>query len=169
MSLFIRPESSFHLWLSCYRRRQIGCHREGPCLALLCIVSWRIKAAWNVTHHTQHVWRLKRVDCSKLHKWWMDVLSSLQVVYVMRNPKDVFTSSFHLHDIVSFLVKPGTQSEFLHKFLDGKGCSHYNTHHSQGEKPSTELCLVLDLKHGRCSKKNKLWHVLWHVYNAFYL
>uniref|UniRef100_A0A8C4FAY4 Sulfotransferase n=1 Tax=Dicentrarchus labrax TaxID=13489 RepID=A0A8C4FAY4_DICLA len=43
-----------------------------------------------------------------------------KVIYVMRNPKDVFTSSFHFYRITSFLVQPGPQSEFLHKFLDGK-------------------------------------------------
>lgn len=39
----------------------------------------------------------------------------------MRNPKDVFTSFFHFHTMASFLVKPGSQSDFLHKFLNGKG------------------------------------------------
>ncbi|XP_014916082.1 bile salt sulfotransferase-like isoform X1 [Poecilia latipinna] len=43
-----------------------------------------------------------------------------KVVYVMRNPKDVFTSAFHYYNISSFLVKPGSQSEFLQKFLTGK-------------------------------------------------
>lgn len=43
-----------------------------------------------------------------------------KVIYVMRNPKDVFTSSFHYYGITSFLVKPGSQTEFLHKFLEGK-------------------------------------------------
>ncbi|KAG8008942.1 Sulfotransferase family cytosolic 2B member 1 [Nibea albiflora] len=43
-----------------------------------------------------------------------------KVIYVMRNPKDVFTSSFHYYGMTSFLVNPGPQSEFLHKFLDGK-------------------------------------------------
>ncbi|XP_076616646.1 sulfotransferase 2B1-like [Chaetodon auriga] len=43
-----------------------------------------------------------------------------KVIYVMRNPKDVFTSSFHHHRMASFLVNPGPQTEFLHKFLDGK-------------------------------------------------
>nr|XP_046232942.1 sulfotransferase 2B1-like [Scatophagus argus] len=43
-----------------------------------------------------------------------------KVIYVMRNPKDVFTSSFHYYGMTSFLVHPGPQSEFLHKFLDGK-------------------------------------------------
>ncbi|XP_023254908.1 bile salt sulfotransferase-like, partial [Seriola lalandi dorsalis] len=44
-----------------------------------------------------------------------------KVIYVMRNPKDVFTSSFHYYGMSSFLVDPGPQSDFLHKFLDGKG------------------------------------------------
>ncbi|XP_055360335.1 sulfotransferase 2B1-like [Betta splendens] len=42
-----------------------------------------------------------------------------KVIYVMRNPKDVFTSCFHFFGSTSFLVKPGPQSEFLHKFLNG--------------------------------------------------
>ncbi|XP_037546652.1 sulfotransferase 2B1 [Nematolebias whitei] len=43
-----------------------------------------------------------------------------KVIYVMRNPKDVFTSLFHYHVMASFLVNPVPQSEFLHKFLDGR-------------------------------------------------
>ncbi|KAJ4942006.1 hypothetical protein JOQ06_011877 [Pogonophryne albipinna] len=43
-----------------------------------------------------------------------------KVIYVTRNPKDVFTSSFHLHEAASFLVDPGPQTQFLHNFLDGK-------------------------------------------------
>ncbi|KAL3051982.1 hypothetical protein OYC64_002079 [Pagothenia borchgrevinki] len=43
-----------------------------------------------------------------------------KVIYVMRNPKDVFVSSFFYHMTASFLVNPGPQTEFLHKFLDGK-------------------------------------------------
>ncbi|XP_076616621.1 sulfotransferase 2B1-like [Chaetodon auriga] len=43
-----------------------------------------------------------------------------KVIYVMRNPKDVFTSSFHFYGMASFLENPGPQSEFLNKFLDGK-------------------------------------------------
>ncbi|XP_037611726.1 sulfotransferase 2B1-like [Sebastes umbrosus] len=43
-----------------------------------------------------------------------------KVIYVMRNPKDVFTSSFHYCGMASYLVNPGPQGEFLHKFLDGK-------------------------------------------------
>ncbi|XP_074519449.1 sulfotransferase family 2, cytosolic sulfotransferase 2 [Halichoeres trimaculatus] len=42
-----------------------------------------------------------------------------KVIYITRNPKDVFTSAFHYYDTTSFLVKPGPQNEFLHKFLDG--------------------------------------------------
>ncbi|XP_074476768.1 sulfotransferase 2B1-like [Sebastes fasciatus] len=43
-----------------------------------------------------------------------------KVIYVMRNPKDVFMSSFHYRRMVTYLVNPGPQGEFLHKFLDGK-------------------------------------------------
>ncbi|KAI7789879.1 sulfotransferase 2B1-like [Triplophysa rosa] len=43
-----------------------------------------------------------------------------RVLYVMRNPKDVFTSSFPYYEMASFLVNPGTQDEFMEKFLDGK-------------------------------------------------
>lgn len=43
-----------------------------------------------------------------------------KVIYIMRNPKDVFTSAFHYYDTASFLVNPGPKSEFLQKFLDGK-------------------------------------------------
>nr|AAI42762.1 Sult2st2 protein [Danio rerio] len=42
-----------------------------------------------------------------------------RVLYVMRNPKDVFISSFHYYGMASFLVNPGTQDEFMEKFLDG--------------------------------------------------
>ncbi|XP_023128619.2 sulfotransferase 2B1-like [Amphiprion ocellaris] len=44
-----------------------------------------------------------------------------RVIYVMRNPKDVFTSAFHYYGMASHLVNPGHQSEFLQKFLNGKG------------------------------------------------
>ncbi|CAL8303518.1 unnamed protein product [Lota lota] len=43
-----------------------------------------------------------------------------RVIYVMRNPRDVFTSYFHFSGMASFLVNPGAQTEFLHKFLNGK-------------------------------------------------
>uniref|UniRef100_A0A8C1AHF8 Sulfotransferase n=2 Tax=Cyprinus carpio TaxID=7962 RepID=A0A8C1AHF8_CYPCA len=43
-----------------------------------------------------------------------------RVLYVMRNPKDVFTSSYHYYGMASYLVKPGTPDEFMEKFLDGK-------------------------------------------------
>lgn len=39
----------------------------------------------------------------------------------MRNPKDVFTSSYHYHNMASFLVDPNPLSDFLDKFLSGKG------------------------------------------------
>lgn len=43
-----------------------------------------------------------------------------RVLHVLRNPKDVFTSSFHYYGMASYLVNPGTQDEFMEKFLDGK-------------------------------------------------
>ncbi|KAM6951453.1 sulfotransferase 2B1-like [Aplochiton taeniatus] len=43
-----------------------------------------------------------------------------KVIYVMRNPRDVFTSSYHYYGMASYLVKPGTQDKFLQKFLNGK-------------------------------------------------
>ncbi|KAM9462810.1 sulfotransferase 2B1-like [Clarias gariepinus] len=43
-----------------------------------------------------------------------------KVIYVMRNPKDIFTSSFHYYGMASYLVNPGTADEFLEKFLNGK-------------------------------------------------
>ncbi|XP_059386311.1 sulfotransferase 2B1-like [Carassius carassius] len=43
-----------------------------------------------------------------------------RVLYVLRNPKDVFTSSYHYYGMASYLVNPGTQDEFMEKFLDGK-------------------------------------------------
>uniref|UniRef100_A0A8C2GVJ0 Sulfotransferase n=1 Tax=Cyprinus carpio TaxID=7962 RepID=A0A8C2GVJ0_CYPCA len=42
-----------------------------------------------------------------------------RVLYLMRNPKDVFTSSYYYYGMASYLVKPGTQDEFMEKFLDG--------------------------------------------------
>ncbi|XP_062381984.1 sulfotransferase 2B1-like [Sardina pilchardus] len=43
-----------------------------------------------------------------------------KVLYVLRNPKDVFTSSFYYHGMALFLVNPGTVDEFMEKFLNGK-------------------------------------------------
>ncbi|XP_063077232.1 sulfotransferase 2B1-like [Engraulis encrasicolus] len=43
-----------------------------------------------------------------------------RVLYVLRNPKDIFTSSYHYYGMASFLVNPGTVDEFLEKFIDGK-------------------------------------------------
>ncbi|RXN31276.1 sulfotransferase family cytosolic 2B member 1-like protein [Labeo rohita] len=43
-----------------------------------------------------------------------------RVLYVMRNPKDVFTSSFYYYGMASYLVNPGRQDEFMEKFLNGK-------------------------------------------------
>ncbi|XP_043571095.1 sulfotransferase 2B1-like [Chiloscyllium plagiosum] len=46
--------------------------------------------------------------------------SKAKVVYVSRNPKDALVSSFHYHDMASFLENPGTFEEFIDKFLEGK-------------------------------------------------
>lgn len=43
-----------------------------------------------------------------------------KVIYVMRNPRDVFTSSYHYYGMASYLVKPGPQNDFLQKFLSGR-------------------------------------------------
>lgn len=43
-----------------------------------------------------------------------------KIIYVMRDPKDVFTSLFHFQKMASFLIPPTSKSEFLHKFLEGK-------------------------------------------------
>lgn len=55
------------------------------------------------------------------NEWLIREIPRLQVIYVMRNPKDVFTSSYHYYGMASFLVQPGTQDQFLQKFLNGKG------------------------------------------------
>uniref|UniRef100_A0A8C2FNH1 Sulfotransferase n=1 Tax=Cyprinus carpio TaxID=7962 RepID=A0A8C2FNH1_CYPCA len=58
---------------------------------------------------------------NEMHSDYCVLHSVLQVLYVMRNPKDVFTSSYHYYGMASYLVKPGTQDEFMEKFLDGNG------------------------------------------------
>lgn len=55
------------------------------------------------------------------NEWLTREIPHLQVIYVMRNPKDVFTSSYHYYGMASYLVKPGTQDQFLQKFINGKG------------------------------------------------
>ncbi|GCB81053.1 hypothetical protein scyTo_0022453 [Scyliorhinus torazame] len=47
--------------------------------------------------------------------------SKAKIVYLTRNPKDALVSSFHYHNMASFLENPGTFEEFIHKFLEGKG------------------------------------------------
>ncbi|KAK1162185.1 sulfotransferase 2B1-like [Acipenser oxyrinchus oxyrinchus] len=51
-------------------------------------------------------------------KSWFN--SKAKMVYVMRNPKDVFTSYYHYCRMAAYLVDPGTSDEFLMKFLNGK-------------------------------------------------
>ncbi|XP_039596295.1 sulfotransferase 2B1-like isoform X2 [Polypterus senegalus] len=46
--------------------------------------------------------------------------SKAKVIYVLRNPKDIYTSSYFYYQMATFLVDPGTPDEFLMKFLDGK-------------------------------------------------
>ncbi|KAJ8384472.1 hypothetical protein AAFF_G00204930 [Aldrovandia affinis] len=43
-----------------------------------------------------------------------------KVIYVTRNPKDIAVSSFHFHNMASFLDDPGTFDQFLDKFLSGQ-------------------------------------------------
>ncbi|KAI5086944.1 sulfotransferase family 2, cytosolic sulfotransferase 1, partial [Silurus meridionalis] len=43
-----------------------------------------------------------------------------KIIYVIRNPKDVFTSSFYFYGMAPYLVNPGTADKFLEKFLNGK-------------------------------------------------
>ncbi|XP_048411134.1 sulfotransferase 2B1 [Stegostoma tigrinum] len=45
--------------------------------------------------------------------------SKAKVVYVTRNPKDALVSSFHYHNLATFLDNPGTFEEFIQKFLAG--------------------------------------------------
>lgn len=46
--------------------------------------------------------------------------SKAKVIYVMRNPKDVFVSFYFFHQMAGFLEDPGTFDEFMEKFLQGK-------------------------------------------------
>ncbi|XP_035382391.1 sulfotransferase 2B1-like [Electrophorus electricus] len=46
--------------------------------------------------------------------------SKAKVIYIARNPKDVFVSSFHFHNMSSFLYNPGTFEEFADKLLAGQ-------------------------------------------------
>lgn len=48
-------------------------------------------------------------------------MSLPQVIYVIRNPKDVMVSSYHFHQMAGFLEDPGTFDEFMEKFLEGRG------------------------------------------------
>lgn len=89
--------------------------RTGYELKVLCLCNTYIVVLFG--HRATNL----NVECLK----WSNDLSLLQVIYVMRNPKDVFTSAFHYFGSTSFLVKPGPQSEFLQKFLDGEGCSFF--------------------------------------------
>lgn len=45
--------------------------------------------------------------------------SKAKVIYVMRNPKDVFVSFYYFHQMAAFLEDPGTFDEFMDKFLNG--------------------------------------------------
>ncbi|XP_063749570.1 sulfotransferase 2B1-like isoform X1 [Eleginops maclovinus] len=90
------------------------------------IVNWK-RVPWLEAHQTSSL-KLEQRPSPRLlttHFHYNMMPSSFfevkpKVIYVMRNPKDVFTSSFYHHEAASFLVNPGPQTEFLHKFLDGK-------------------------------------------------
>uniref|UniRef100_A0A8C2CP73 Sulfotransferase n=1 Tax=Cyprinus carpio TaxID=7962 RepID=A0A8C2CP73_CYPCA len=62
-----------------------------------------------------------------------------RVLYVMRNPKDVFTSSYHYYGMASYLVKPGTPDEFMEKFLDGKSMDFSSILHFIRANVSTKV------------------------------
>ncbi|XP_074478811.1 sulfotransferase 2B1-like [Sebastes fasciatus] len=62
---------------------------------------------------------------STTHMWYNMMPPSFfevkpKVINVVRNPRDVLTSSFHYYGMAAHLVNPGSKSKFLHKFLDGK-------------------------------------------------
>ncbi|XP_066521244.1 sulfotransferase 2B1-like isoform X2 [Hoplias malabaricus] len=64
-----------------------------------------------------------RVFATHYHRYMMNesyFKVKPKVFYIMRNPKDVFTSSFHYFGMASYMVNPGTPDEFLEKFLNGK-------------------------------------------------
>ncbi len=67
---------------------------------------------------------------NETHSDYCALHSVLQVLYVMRNPKDVFTSSYHYYGMASYLVNPGTQDQFMKKFLDGRSMDfRFNLHY----------------------------------------
>ncbi|KAK3541656.1 hypothetical protein QTP86_034661, partial [Hemibagrus guttatus] len=45
--------------------------------------------------------------------------SKAKVIYISRNPKDVLVSTFHFHQMASFLHDPGAFEEFADQFLAG--------------------------------------------------
>ncbi|KAI4871718.1 hypothetical protein NFI96_028223, partial [Prochilodus magdalenae] len=51
--------------------------------------------------------------------------SKAKVIYVARNPKDVAVSYYHFHKIAKFLPNPGTFSDFLNDFVEGR--VHYGS------------------------------------------
>lgn len=70
------------------------------------------------------LWLMHLLLCSLCKAIRQDVACPLfipQVIYVMRNPKDVIVSSYYFHQMARFLDDPGTFDEFVDKFLEGKG------------------------------------------------
>lgn len=57
-----------------------------------------------------------------------------QVIYVMRNPKDILVSSYYFHQMAAFLEDPGTFDEFMDKFLEGRGQSSHSMSGSYSKK-----------------------------------
>ncbi|KAM3859225.1 sulfotransferase 2B1-like [Diretmus argenteus] len=43
-----------------------------------------------------------------------------KIIYVVRNPRDVFTSAYHFRDMAKLLSKPRSKEDFLHRFLSGE-------------------------------------------------
>lgn len=51
----------------------------------------------------------------------LSILCLLQVIYVVRNPKDVVVSYYHFQRMAKFFPDPASFEGFLHEFMAGTG------------------------------------------------